>query len=138
MIKRTLLVVLLWMLAGCGGSPQPVSLPEGALRVEMGALYFQPNKLEVPKGQPVTLAVVNIDNNIHDWTIDRIPVKDKKEQSAGHHAGHGGDAPDLHVSANPRKTGILTFTPLESGTYEYYCTIPGHKEAGMRGTLVVR
>ncbi len=27
---------------------------------------------------------------------------------------------------------------LKPGTYHYYCTVPGHREAGMEGTLVVK
>lgn len=27
---------------------------------------------------------------------------------------------------------------LKAGTYEFYCSVPGHKEAGMKGTLTVR
>jgi uncharacterized cupredoxin-like copper-binding protein len=26
---------------------------------------------------------------------------------------------------------------LKPGEYEFYCTIPGHKEAGMKGTITV-
>ncbi|MFC0274852.1 plastocyanin/azurin family copper-binding protein [Metabacillus herbersteinensis] len=29
----------------------------------------------------------------------------------------------------------MTFKPLEQGVFEYYCTIPGHKESGMIGTI---
>jgi len=31
-----------------------------------------------------------------------------------------------------------TTLKLKPGTYKYYCTVPGHREAGMEGTLVVK
>jgi plastocyanin len=29
------------------------------------------------------------------------------------------------------------FVTLKAGTYNYYCSVPGHEAAGMRGTLIV-
>jgi plastocyanin len=31
-----------------------------------------------------------------------------------------------------------TTVKLTPGTYEFYCTVPGHEQAGMKGTLVVK
>jgi uncharacterized cupredoxin-like copper-binding protein len=27
---------------------------------------------------------------------------------------------------------------LKAGTYTYYCAVPGHRQAGMQGTLTVK
>jgi plastocyanin len=37
--------------------------------------------------------------------------------------------------AGGSKTLAVTLTP---GTYKFYCTVPGHRQAGMEGTLVVK
>jgi plastocyanin len=36
------------------------------------------------------------------------------------------------------ESSASTTVDLKPGTYHYYCTIPGHREAGMEGTLVVK
>jgi plastocyanin len=38
---------------------------------------------------------------------------------------------------NPGKTSTVT-AKLAKGTYTYYCPFPGHKAAGMKGTLIVK
>lgn len=48
--------------------------------------------------------------------------------------GHGVNARGKVVP----KGGTSTVTArLKAGKYEFYCTVPGHEAAGMRGTLVV-
>jgi uncharacterized cupredoxin-like copper-binding protein len=36
------------------------------------------------------------------------------------------------------QTSTLDFTPTKPGTYEFFCTVAGHKDAGMVGTLIVK
>ena len=35
------------------------------------------------------------------------------------------------------KTSMVTADPEEGG-YEFYCSVPGHEAAGMKGTLIVK
>jgi uncharacterized cupredoxin-like copper-binding protein len=49
-------------------------------------------------------------------------------------------SPSGLVGATPTFTGgtkTLTVT-LKPGTYQFYCTVPGHRQAGMQGTLTVQ
>lgn len=44
----------------------------------------------------------------------------------------------VEVDARPKTSATGEVTPAAPGTYEFYCSIPGHREAGMKGTLVVQ
>jgi plastocyanin len=44
---------------------------------------------------------------------------------------------ELVVEGGPGET-VSGTVELEAGTYTYYCSIPGHRQAGMEGTLTVQ
>jgi len=48
--------------------------------------------------------------------------------------GNGVDQDGAIVKAGGTSTDTLT---LKRGTYTFYCPVPGHEAAGMKGTLVV-
>lgn len=66
----------------------------------------------------VTIVMKNLSILPHD-----VAIKGNRAHAKGKVVGKGG------VSA-------LT-TTLKRGRYEFYCTVPGHEAAGMKGTLVV-
>jgi plastocyanin len=43
---------------------------------------------------------------------------------------------ELGKSAAVRKATSRFFVTLKAGTYIYYCSVPGHEDAGMHGTLI--
>ncbi|MDP3767887.1 MAG: multicopper oxidase domain-containing protein, partial [Dehalococcoidia bacterium] len=47
------------------------------------------------------------------------------------------DEAELHVAADPGGTAVLEFTPTETGDFVFYCTVEGHRESGMEGTITV-
>lgn len=130
LILAGLMVAALGVLAGCSSGPKTI-------QIEAKNMAFNTNKITLKTGVPVKLVFVNKDQVVHDLSIDTIPVDvtAQTENPDGH--DHAGKEPDLHVSAKPGQKGWIEFTPTADGTYTFYCTVNGHKEHGMAGTLVV-
>jgi uncharacterized cupredoxin-like copper-binding protein len=137
-MKRILLVVVsLIVLSACSAQQ---SKPATEVAVEMTDFAYSPSSITFPAGQPVTLTVENIGNIEHDFVVQKIDATTEVIQDSGsdaHHA-HGEEQNyDLHVSAGAGETSILQLTVSEPGTYEIFCSVEGHKEAGMIGELTV-
>jgi plastocyanin len=56
-----------------------------------------------------------------------------------HVAPHSFDIDELnvHVPVAVGGSSLVLFRPTEPGTYTFYCELPGHREEGMQGTLIV-
>lgn len=117
---------------------ESTGLPAIEIELEADNLLYSRPRLEVAVHQPVRLTFRNHDVVEHDFVIDTIPVKDVRETGDKHAAHEVSDELDLHTSTQPDGVSRLEFTPTAPGVYEFYCTVPGHKEAGMKGDLIVR
>lgn len=100
-------------------------------------LKFEPPEIRVNAGQRVRLVLDNEQGSVlHDFTIEQMAVDDVHVEGAAH--AHNEDMHyALHVATEPGEAGVVEFTPTEPGTYEFFCTVPGHAQAGMVGTLIV-
>ena len=89
---------------------------EGAVRIEATEFAFSPADVTIEAGGPTTVELVNAGSVEHDFTVDDV---------------------DFKVTAAAAKTGTGELTVPEAGEYTFYCSVPGHREGGMEGTLVV-
>ncbi|WP_338657389.1 plastocyanin/azurin family copper-binding protein (plasmid) [Sporosarcina psychrophila] len=96
-------------------------------------MKYSKNEIIVEKDKPVTLTLTNLDKIEHDIEIRTSSFN----MVMGSKHNHGGKKDLLHLHATPENTETLTFTLTESGVYEFYCTVPGHKELGMIGQFIV-
>jgi plastocyanin len=102
-------------------SPSPVAsggqqAAQTEFTVEMVDIAFNPTELRIPANTDVTITLPNNGVAVHNFNVDELGVS-------------SGDVPG-------GQTGTVTIN-AEPGTYEYYCSVPGHREAGMIGTLIV-
>jgi len=137
MLKRIFLILAsAILLFAC--SPQP-SEPATEITVEAIDFGYDPASITVAAGQPVTLTLENNGKVEHDFVIEKIEVTDIEASETGPAQHHQMDQPeyDLHFFARAGESEVLQFTPQQPGTYEIFCSIQGHREAGMVGELIV-
>jgi plastocyanin len=134
MSRRTALVVvsfaLVLLASACGGGddgaePQPpaatteASMGGATLQLAAdpsGALKFDKASLEAAAGM-VTIELTNESSVPHDIAVEGQGVDEKSETVTDGSA--------------------TLMVQLEPGTYTFYCSVTGHREGGMEGTLTV-
>lgn len=107
------------------------------VRVEMDDMMrFTPSRIEVAAGRPVRFVVANVGRTTHELVIgtERELAAHAAEMRRGGAHHHG----DASVRVKPGRTATLQRTFAEPVELGIACFEPGHYEAGMRGTLVVR
>ena len=119
---------------GIAASPNP-----GARRIDirMGDdMRFTPSHIEVKLGETVRLVVHNDGKVLHELVLGTRAELDKHAALMLKHPNMAHDDPWMaHV--DPGKSGDIYWTFNRAGSFEFACLIPGHFQAGMRGTLRV-
>ena len=85
--------------------------------VVMVDIAFQPTEIVIPADTDVTIQLTNNGVAIHNFVVDELDI-DSGDFTSG-------------------QAGTVTVN-APAGSYEYYCSIPGHKDLGMVGTLTVQ
>lgn len=85
--------------------------------------------IQLKKGEKVTLKFTNTGAIPHDLTVEGLEVADIPP---GHTPGG-----EPGQTLDPDQEGEVIFTPNEAGTFTYFCSVPGHKELGMVGKIIV-
>jgi uncharacterized cupredoxin-like copper-binding protein len=97
-------------------APSAVSGSGAKIEVIGKEFSYSPNKLTLKAGQATTIALKNTGAIEHDLTVD--------------------DA-DFKVTVAAGRTADKELKVDKPGTYKFYCSLPGHEDAGMKGELVV-
>lgn len=87
------------------------------VRLTLTDFKYSQSIIEMAADQKVAFELKNEGSVEHDIVIDAIGFK---------------------VSVQPGKTAMRNLGPLKAGEYDIVCTVPGHKELGMVGKLIVR
>ena len=100
------------------------------------AMRFSPSEVKVRPGDTVRFVVRNKGKVMHEMVIGTRQELEKHAEMMKKHPGMEHDEPYMaHVKPGGKEQIAWTFT--KPGTFMFGCLIPGHWEAGMKGTIVV-
>lgn len=96
--------------------------------------HFEPARIDVPAGAPVTFVLKNLDPIDHEWMIGDEAFHQRHR--TGTEAVHETRPNEVTVPALSERRTTLTFAvPV---TLTYVCHLPGHEKYGMVGQLTSR
>jgi len=103
-------------------------------------MQFTPDQLEVQAGETIRFVVHNTGKTTHEMVLgsddDIRQHADAMKQGAGHDAAHA-HGQGAMISLAPGQRGELVVHFAEATRLQIACLVPGHYEAGMRGSLTV-
>ncbi|MBX8947044.1 MULTISPECIES: cupredoxin domain-containing protein [Lysinibacillus] len=105
------------------------------ISIETENMKYSPSEVILEKNQPVSLELINKDNIEHDIEVT-IPTSNTI--SSNNHVHHKKEENMIHLHVGPKNTEKMSFTPINTGEYQFVCTIPGHKELGMVGKFIIK
>lgn len=108
------------------------------LTLEATDIKYDLTTLTVTANQPAKLTFKNTGALEHDFTIMKIPVTKVREIGEHTHTMNLPEEPELHIGVVGGTSAEVEFTATAPGEYDYFCTVPGHKEAGMVGKMIVK
>jgi uncharacterized cupredoxin-like copper-binding protein len=111
---------------------------DAQLSVALQEFEFDPPTVEITSGELVEIAIENRGTIEHDFSIRRIAGDEAYRIDGEPPATSRRDDQDVHVPLLPGGSGTLRLLATEPGEYELYCSVSGHRRAGMRTTLTVR
>lgn len=118
---------------GREGDPRKV---RRVIRIDASdAMRFFPSEVRVKRGETVRFELRNSGRERHSLVLGGID--DLKRLARAGRAHETFDA-SYAVSVAPGARARLTWQFTRPGEYHFGCLVPGHFEAGMMGTIVVR
>ena len=98
---------------------------------------FVPARIEVRRGEQIQFVLRNQGEIEHELVIGTVEANRLHEQEMLANPDMDHDDPNAKRLA-PKAAGVLRWQFTKAGTFEYACLIPGHRAAGMVGTIVVK
>lgn len=127
--------------AAAYGKPGDPKKPARIISVVMaekdGKMAFIPDRIEIRRGEQVKFALRNNGELDHELVLATLEENLKHAIEMQKNPDMEHDDPNAKRLA-PKKTGEIVWQFTKAGEFDFSCLIPGHREAGMTGKIIVK
>ena len=120
--------------AGEPGNPQK---PARTIQVEMSEMAYAPSQIEVKRGEQIRFVIRNAGQEEHEFLLATTDENLKHAEEMKKQPQMAHDDPN-GVRLAPAKSAEIVWKFTKAGTFEYSCLIPGHRDGGMIGQILVK
>ena len=123
---------------GKAGDPKkPARIVQVVMAERDGKMSFIPDRIEVRRGEQIRFQLRNNGELDHELVVATLEENLKHAVEMQKNPDMEHDDPNAKRLA-PKKTGEIVWAFTKAGEFDFSCLIPGHREAGMTGTVVVK
>lgn len=123
------------------GAPGDPGKPSRKIEIVMsegdGSMSFVPNRIEIRKGEQVDFVLKNSGQLAHEFMLATVAENNEHAKLMERFPNMEHDDPN-GKRVEPGKSAEILWRFTKPGTFEFACLIPGHRQAGMHGTIIVK
>lgn len=120
-----------------GDPKKPARVVQVVMTEKDGRMSFIPDRVEIRRGEQVKFALRNNGELDHELVLATLEENLKHAIEMQKNPDMEHDDPNAKRLA-PKKTGEIVWQFTKAGEFDFSCLIPGHREAGMTGTIIVK
>jgi uncharacterized cupredoxin-like copper-binding protein len=120
-----------------GNPKKPARVVAITMQEGPGIMKYSPDRIEVKRGEQIRFVLNNGGELDHEFVLATTAENLKHAEAMKKNPDMEHDDPNAKRVA-PKKKNEIVWKFTKAGTFEYGCLIPGHREAGMIGTIIVK
>lgn len=120
-----------------GDPSKPARMILLAMRESSDGMHFVPDEIKVKAGEQVKFVIRNNGELDHEMVFATLEENLKHGEQMAKNPDMEHDDPNAAKVA-PKQVQEIVWKFTKAGEFDFSCLIPGHREAGMFGKIVVR
>lgn len=123
------------------GEPGTPDHPARTVRLEMketeDGMSFNPKKIIVRKGEQIRFLITNAGEFDHEMVVSTVEENLEHAVEMAKNPDMEHDDPNA-IRLAPNAKGEILWMFSQAGEFDFSCLLPGHRESGMFGTIIVQ